>query len=59
LLTLRDDECLLVADLSLNFFEEQVESLLFVVTDYLELLQEAINVLWWVNLNVMLFALTL
>jgi hypothetical protein len=56
LCTLGLNKRFLLGDLSLNFFEEKVKCLLLLRTDVLELVQEAIYVLWWVNLNSVLLA---
>ena len=55
--TLVLDEGLLLGNLSLDLFEEEVERLLLLGTDVLELVQEAINVSGRVYLNTVLFAL--
>lgn len=55
--TLSLNKSLLLGNFSLNLFKEQVECLLLLCTDVLKLVQEAINVLWWVYLDSVLLAL--
>jgi hypothetical protein len=51
------DECLLLSDVFLNFFEKQVDGFSLVVLNSFKLEKEALNVLWRRDLNVILFAL--
>ena len=55
--TLGLDESLLLRDLPLDLFEEQIESLLLLGADVLQLLQEAIDVFRRVDLDPVLLAL--
>jgi hypothetical protein len=51
------DELLFDRYVFLDLFEEQVDGFLFLVLDFPELLQEASNVVWWSDTNVVFLAL--
>jgi len=51
------DELLFHRYVFLDLFEEQVDGFLFLVLDFLELVEEASNVVWWSDTNVVFLAL--
>ena len=48
----------MLANVLLDFFKEEVYCLAFAIAKDLELLEEAVDVLWWRHLNGVLLALT-